>query len=311
MSDSLSFDTATAHPLVASEHVHRYQLAARLCRDMRVLDLACGSGYGSAILGETAAAVTGIDEDAATIDAASAAIRGSGDVAFEAADVLAFLQGDLTSRFDAIVCLQGFERFGDRQAMLEGLARHAAAGLAVVVSIPFGYEEAVAAFARFDQPTTLYQFLAEGSLIRRENASDLAGEFVLREHGELEWAAHYIACVNLDARVRELPEWTGMRLAVAPQYNRLISQLECANRELWRENARLAREHLGTSAPTPGAPERAGDPDERALQLESRIRELEATLALPRHRAVERLRRRARERPVLDRLLRRVGRLVS
>ena len=44
-----------------NEHYARYLFATRLCRGKRVLDLGCGCGYGSALLAEAAARVTGID----------------------------------------------------------------------------------------------------------------------------------------------------------------------------------------------------------------------------------------------------------
>jgi 2-polyprenyl-3-methyl-5-hydroxy-6-metoxy-1,4-benzoquinol methylase len=49
-------------------HLDRYLFAKAYCGGMRVLDGACGTGYGSAILGEVADAVVGIDmsEDAVT-----------------------------------------------------------------------------------------------------------------------------------------------------------------------------------------------------------------------------------------------------
>jgi len=43
------------------EHLNRYRFAAALVSGRRVLDIACGAGYGSAMLAETAAQVTGMD----------------------------------------------------------------------------------------------------------------------------------------------------------------------------------------------------------------------------------------------------------
>ena len=43
------------------EHVHRYLIARELVPGKRVLDIACGEGYGSAILSAAAAHVTGVD----------------------------------------------------------------------------------------------------------------------------------------------------------------------------------------------------------------------------------------------------------
>jgi len=43
------------------EHLHRYHLAKALVKDKKVLDVACGEGYGSNILAELAETVTGVD----------------------------------------------------------------------------------------------------------------------------------------------------------------------------------------------------------------------------------------------------------
>lgn len=44
-----------------NEHLSRYLFAARLCRFKRVIDLGCGTGYGSAELARQAELVTGVD----------------------------------------------------------------------------------------------------------------------------------------------------------------------------------------------------------------------------------------------------------
>lgn len=43
-------------------HVKRYQYAAKFCKDKKVLDCACGCGYGSAILSKVAKKVVGLDK---------------------------------------------------------------------------------------------------------------------------------------------------------------------------------------------------------------------------------------------------------
>ena len=318
--ERLSLEAVSANTLIASEHVHRYALAARLCEGLRVLDLACGSGYGSAILREGAAAVTGVDNDMATVDTAIATVGKETDIGFEAADALEFLSRDLAGSYDAIVCFEGLEHFPDPEGALDQMARHGAAGMRLVVSVPnskgfeednefhltdYGYEEALAAFGRFDELTVLYQFLAEGSLIRGEEASERDAEFVLREHGDPEWANHFIACVNLDERLAELGDSAHMRLAVAPLYNRWMRTLERANRELWRENGRIARQRIGVG--DSAAVTVAG----RIRQLEEQVQRLEGILAKPRHQAVERARDRFGRLPMLDRVAQKLGRRLS
>ena len=49
------------------EHLHRYAIAREYVRDKIVLDLACGEGYGAAILAQEAKSVKGVDIDNATI----------------------------------------------------------------------------------------------------------------------------------------------------------------------------------------------------------------------------------------------------
>jgi len=55
-------------PILALEHYHRYCFAAGLVRGKKVLDIACGEGYGSAFLSKWAETIVAVDSDAATID---------------------------------------------------------------------------------------------------------------------------------------------------------------------------------------------------------------------------------------------------
>src|SRR5262252_5161939 len=46
---------------IALEHLHRYALSCEIAAGQRVLDIACGEGYGSAMLAEVAQSVVGVD----------------------------------------------------------------------------------------------------------------------------------------------------------------------------------------------------------------------------------------------------------
>jgi len=70
------------------EHVHRYVLAAEVVAGRRVLDAACGEGYGSHYLAGLAKHVTGVDISPQSITHASAR--------YQAAN-LSFLQADCRS----------------------------------------------------------------------------------------------------------------------------------------------------------------------------------------------------------------------
>jgi SAM-dependent methyltransferase len=334
--ERLSLEAVSAHTLIACEHVHRYRFAARLCAGLRVLDVACGTGYGTAILGERASTALGVDNDAATIDTARVAVGAADHVRFEVADAEEFLRREAVSGYEAIVCFEGLEHFPDPQAVLASLRRHAARGSKLIISVPnsrafdernefhvtdFGYEKALEAFGAFEEVTVLYQYLAEGSLIRGERPAQIAGEFVLAEHGEPEFANHFIACVNFARELADLGDSTRMQLAVAPNYNRHMINIERANAELWRENARIGRHRIGVGESAAAAllarlddmRQRAELAEARGRQLEEQIGHLEGRLSLldtPRHRAVEQLREKLMRTPPLYALVRLLWRLV-
>lgn len=58
---------------VVAEHVKRYEFAAPFVAGKRVLDVACGTGYGSAVLARTAQSVVGVDLSPGAVAAAGAA----------------------------------------------------------------------------------------------------------------------------------------------------------------------------------------------------------------------------------------------
>ena len=335
--ERLSLEAISANTLIASEHVHRYTMAAALCAGVRVVDLACGSGYGSAILRKSASSVVGVDNDAATIDMARATVGRETDIEFVAADAVEYLRRPLRDDHDAIVCLEGIEHFADLDGAVEALSALARDGMKLVISVPnsrtfaevnefhltdFGFDEATQLAERLGGATFLYQFMAEGSLIRGEQTGPLDSEQMLNHHGEPEYANHYILCVNLGDRLGPSLPPARMQLAVAPAYNRYMLALEHANKVLWRENARLARAHLGKSdAAAATALFRArrefrieaerGEELNVALEAElERLRQRVLLLDTPRHRAVERARDAVMRSKLLYAIVRRLWALI-
>src|SRR4029079_919113 len=67
---------------IAHEHWHRYAFVRAFVAGRRVLDVACGEGYGSALLCDTAAHVTGVDIDTRTLAHARATYAGRANLAF-------------------------------------------------------------------------------------------------------------------------------------------------------------------------------------------------------------------------------------
>src|SRR5437764_12696872 len=58
---------STCRGQVLYEHLHRYALAVALAKEKRVLDIACGEGYGANLLAAVSAHVIGVDIDASVI----------------------------------------------------------------------------------------------------------------------------------------------------------------------------------------------------------------------------------------------------
>jgi 2-polyprenyl-3-methyl-5-hydroxy-6-metoxy-1,4-benzoquinol methylase len=274
--ERLTVEQVRGPGLAASEHLHRYELAAELCAGLSVADVGCGVGYGSSILREVCPAVTGVDYDVETVEIAQRTFGRDG-LEFVQEDGVEFLRQPLHDRFDAIVMFESLEHLPDVEDAVASLRRHADNGLRLIISLPnsrafdeqnphhrtdFSFDGALAAFQGFGDSTILYQFLAEGSLIRTLASGRLTRRTVLEERGEPEYANHFIVCVNLSDRAELAADRARMELAVVPNYNRHMMNLERANDALGKANARLARSKLGTA-------------DSAAAALLGRIRALE------------------------------------
>ncbi|MEP6942306.1 MAG: methyltransferase domain-containing protein [Betaproteobacteria bacterium] len=120
---------------IAYEHWHRYAFAKGMVDGKRVLDAACGEGYGSALLAHTAASVVGVDIDAATIAHARTRYRDTR---------LSFVEGSCTAlplpdgAVDVVVSFETIEHLpeADQPAMLAEFARVLAPDGVLVISSP-------------------------------------------------------------------------------------------------------------------------------------------------------------------------------
>jgi 2-polyprenyl-3-methyl-5-hydroxy-6-metoxy-1,4-benzoquinol methylase len=111
-----------------------YAFAARLAKGLRVVDCACGSGYGSWLLGGAgAASVIGVDADASALAHARKHFALPG---------LEFREGSLLSlpvhsaSADLAVSLETIEHVRDASAFIEELARVLVPGGTLVLSTP-------------------------------------------------------------------------------------------------------------------------------------------------------------------------------
>ena len=119
---------------VVYEHYHRYLFAASQVVDRRVLDLASGEGYGSALLATQAREVVGLEIDPTTVGHSSAAYQ-LPNLSFVEGDMLD-LSGFPAGSFDVVVCFEALEHVADHTLLLDGVARVLAPDGIFVTSTP-------------------------------------------------------------------------------------------------------------------------------------------------------------------------------
>lgn len=254
--ERLSLDQVRAPSLIATDHLHRYELVAELCRGRTVADVCCGVGYGSRLLREAGAErVVGVDADAAAIEAARAATAGLAGIELQIADAAEYLEGPEAAELDAIVIFEGLEHVPDPERVLAALRRLVAGGAGVAVSIPnsrelgeqenpfhhtdYDFESAMSALRGLGGDVkVLYQFAAEGSLIRGEPGSlELEVHGMLEGRGEPELAGHFIALAGFGAAAERAD--ARLLLGVAPVHRRYMTELQAANDRLWTRISEL------------------------------------------------------------------------
>ena len=103
------------------EHIHRYAFAALWCKDARVLDAACGEGYGSALLAAKAKSVIGVDISAQAVQHASQRYAQRDGLDFKVADCtqLPFDSG----LFDIVVSFETLEHLARQETMISEFRR--------------------------------------------------------------------------------------------------------------------------------------------------------------------------------------------
>ncbi|HEV2740897.1 MAG TPA: class I SAM-dependent methyltransferase [Candidatus Elarobacter sp.] len=102
------------------EHVHRYALAFELARDLDVLDIASGEGYGAAYLAIAARSVVGVDIDAESIRHAASRYTAMN---------LSFLAGSCTriplpdASIDLVVSFETLEHIEEHEQFMREVVR--------------------------------------------------------------------------------------------------------------------------------------------------------------------------------------------
>jgi SAM-dependent methyltransferase len=116
------------------EHWHRYHFAARWAAGKRVLDVACGEGYGSALMAARAAHVTGVDVAEAAVAHARAAYEDRANLEFVTASCTALPFP--AASFDTVVSFETLEHIEAQERFLDQVARVLKPGGVFLLSCP-------------------------------------------------------------------------------------------------------------------------------------------------------------------------------
>ncbi|MEO8274923.1 MAG: class I SAM-dependent methyltransferase [Thermoanaerobaculia bacterium] len=133
-----------AGDLTGIHHLVRYQWAREILRTWSpvtsLLDLGCGSGYGSFLLAQAlpAVRVLGIDYDPGAVAGASARFP-LPNLSFVAGDPTDWKSTIGDGEFDVITCFDVIEHVKHRELMMEGLVGHLRPGGSLLLSTPCGH----------------------------------------------------------------------------------------------------------------------------------------------------------------------------
>ncbi|MBI3209355.1 MAG: methyltransferase domain-containing protein [Candidatus Solibacter usitatus] len=293
-------------PDLFNEHFARYAFASRLARNRRVLDVACGTGYGVAELASVAASVTGIDVSPDAIAYARDNFTKT-NVMFQ---VAAAEQTQLEpASFDLITAFEMIEHLTDARAFLAEAKRLLTPTGQLVVSTPnrLYYEETrrVAGpnpfhthefdFAEFQSllaeffPSVLFFVQNHAASIAFQPLTEATATQVRREaKGATPEESHFFLAVAATAPQTGSPTFVYIPATtnVLGEREHHISKLEAerAQKDRWLENAlreheELLTQHRGLKGELEQRNEWAKKLDVELLASQQRVVQLQDELA--------------------------------
>jgi SAM-dependent methyltransferase len=179
-------------------HLVVYEWIAARAHGRRIVDLACGEGYGSAVLARTAASVVGVDANPEAFEHARLKYTGE-RVRFERT-MLELWTGDV----DCVVFLQTIEHVQDPDAVMAHVRELIGPAGVAYVSTPNVLTLAPKGAARSGNPWHVREYRAHEyrALCERHFASvDLLGVFHARRLRLHQWAIEYAGWDALHARL--------------------------------------------------------------------------------------------------------------
>lgn len=127
------FEPTESRGRIAYEHLHRYAICRDRVAGQRVLDVACGAGYGTNLLAQVAARAVGLDIDPAAIRRAAKKFQ---------AENLTFVTGDCyempfeAGSFDVVVANEMIEHIEEHDQFIAEVKRVLVPGGTLLVSTP-------------------------------------------------------------------------------------------------------------------------------------------------------------------------------
>ena len=126
------------HGVIEIEHLHRYLLAKHLSQGMRVLDIACGEGYGSALLSQTAEMVIGVDISPEAVIHAQEKYKGNTNLEYRIGSCSAIPLE--SNSVDLVVSFETIEHHAEHELMMAEIKRVLRPGGMLVMSSPDKFE---------------------------------------------------------------------------------------------------------------------------------------------------------------------------
>lgn len=293
-------------PDLWNEHISRYLFATRLSAHRRVLDIACGTGYGAAELARNAASVNGIDiSEEAIAYAREHFVRPN--LTFEAAPAQSIPLPDAS--FDLITAFEVIEHLDDWQALLAEAKRLLAPGGQFLVSTPnksyyadsrklagpnpfhaheFEFDEFHQALESFFPHVTFWLQNHTSTVVLQPLGPSTASHLRMEESEPDPASAHFYLAVCATSPMLGAPSFVYVPSAgnVLRERELHISRLEAelAEKDAWLAQARathkeLVDTHTGTVAELEARNRWAADLDSQLAATNARVSQLQDELA--------------------------------